>query len=572
MMHGGQALVKIFERAGIDYIFSSPGTEWPPVWEALAQSKEKGIDRPKYINCRHEALAVGMAASYAKVTGKTQVVLLHAAVGPLNGAMMLRAAYQERVPMVVCAGESATFGEDRRLIDPGAQWLHSLSDLGGPADILRRCVKWSERVMSPSLLVSSLQRALHIAEEPPAGPVLLGLPFEWMMEEVQLADAIRGDQVVRAQELDDQTIQSALKLLLDAQHPVVLTESVGRDVRAVPRLVELCELLAIPVMESQRPAFFNFPRAHPLYLPYDRKELETADLILIAEAVVPWYPAGNGPGRNAKVVLIADEFPNSRLPFWGYDVDLALVAPPALTLEKLIAAARSSKQFAANQPAYKERFLRIQQRREPGEDALQNEADKHANDKPIDPRWLCRVLDRTIPEEAIIVEETTVYRTLIQRMIRRTRPMSYIARITGGLGVGLSYALGAKLAVGQTPVFALLGDGAFHYNPVPACLGLSQEYELPIIVVLFNNQRYLSMEQGLLKYFPAGVARTSGVHFGAPISPIPDYRFFAEVYGGYGTRVASPDEIQPAIEQAAENAEGGRFALIDVVLNDYSPR
>src|SRR3972149_2663883 len=99
-MRGGQALLKIMERAGIDYIFSSPGSEWPRVWEALAEAPSQGASKPKYINCRHEALAVAMAASYTKVSGKPQVVLLHASVGPLNAAMFLRAAYQERVPVV----------------------------------------------------------------------------------------------------------------------------------------------------------------------------------------------------------------------------------------------------------------------------------------------------------------------------------------------------------------------------------------------------------------------------------------------------------------------------------------
>ena len=63
-MHGGKAMVKIFERAGVDYIFSSPGTEWPPVWEAFAELREQGVDRPRYINCRHEAAAVAMASGY----------------------------------------------------------------------------------------------------------------------------------------------------------------------------------------------------------------------------------------------------------------------------------------------------------------------------------------------------------------------------------------------------------------------------------------------------------------------------------------------------------------------------
>jgi acetolactate synthase I/II/III large subunit len=75
-MHGGKALVKVFERAGVDYIFSSPGTEWPPVWEALAEAKERGDDGIGFINCRHEALAVAIASGYTKVTGKPQAVTL----------------------------------------------------------------------------------------------------------------------------------------------------------------------------------------------------------------------------------------------------------------------------------------------------------------------------------------------------------------------------------------------------------------------------------------------------------------------------------------------------------------
>src|SRR5436190_13066107 len=75
LMHGGKALVRIFARAGVDYIFSSPGTEWPPVWEALAEAQERGDNRLRYINCRHEALAVAMASGYTRVTGKPKAVL-----------------------------------------------------------------------------------------------------------------------------------------------------------------------------------------------------------------------------------------------------------------------------------------------------------------------------------------------------------------------------------------------------------------------------------------------------------------------------------------------------------------
>ncbi len=88
-------------------------------------------------------------------------------------------------------------------------------------------------------------------------------------------------------------------------------------------------------METYRPAFVNFPRTHPLYQHHDAKVVDAADLVLMVDAVTPWYPASKGP-KNAKVISIAEEFPNSRLPYWGYNVDLALAAPPAATLEQLV--------------------------------------------------------------------------------------------------------------------------------------------------------------------------------------------------------------------------------------------
>jgi len=571
-MHGGKAMVKIFERAGVDYIFSSPGTEWPPVWEALAEAKERGDTKIQYINCRHEAAAVAMASGYAKITGKPQAVLLHATAGPLNAAMFLRAAYQERVPMVICCGETSAFGEESRLPDPGNQWIHDLTDIGGPAELLRRCVKWCDRVTSTTILVQSVERAIQIALEPPAGPVLLGIPFECMLDEVTLLEDNRPNRIERPCTVDDQAIQETVSILLRAQRPVLVTEHVGRDGSVVRPLVELCESLAIPVMESFRPAFLNFPRNHALYLPYDPRRIESADLVLVADAVTPWYPVNKGPKADAKVIFLADEYPYSRLPFWGYQVDLALIAPPAATLEKLVSRLKASEGFAANRTAYEARFHEIQEEHDAQLASLQAEAIEHSNDIPVDPRWLCQALNESIPANAVIVEETTVHRTLIQNMIPRTEPMSYIARVTGGLGVSLGYALGVKLAQKDRPVFVLIGDGGFHYNPVPSCLGVAQEYDLPITVVVFNNQRYLSMERGLLKYYPDGASKKTGVHFGGPIMPNPDYRLYAEIYGGYGVRVKDPKDIQPSVDRALRHNAAGRLAVIDVVLSDYLPR
>ena len=570
-MHGGQAILKAIENSGVDYILSSPGSEWPPVWEALAEAAARGAKNPKYINCRHEAVAAAMAAGYTKVTNRPQVVMLHATAGPLNAAMTLRAALQERTPMVIISGEIAAYGENTKVADPGGQWLHDLTDLGGSPDLLRGCVKWADRVMSAELLASTIERAVRIAVEPPAGPVLIGIPFECMMEEVNFVEHGKTNEVVRAQEVSEDSIDRALNLIAAAKNPVALTEHVGGDPRAVERLVELCELFAIPVMETYRPAFMNFPHDHPLYLHHDPKFVDGADLVLMVDAVTPWYPASKTP-KNAKIISIADEFPNSRLPYWGYNLDLALVAPPASTLEKLVKKAKASEQVAGNRAQYEQRLMSARERHNSYFGKLKEEAQKHANETPIDPRWACHQLAAALPENAVISEETTVYRNLIQETIPRSRTQSYFARITGGLGVGLSYALGVKLAMPYRPVFALIGDGAFHYNAVPSCLGVAEEYGLPIHAVIFNNGRYLSMETSLIKYFPNGAAKNTGVHFGANIAPKPDYQFYGKAHGGYGYRVTEPGEIKTAVGHALRHEAEGKLTVIDMVLSDFNPR
>lgn len=570
-MHGGQAMVEVFKRAGVNYVFCSPGTEWPPVWEAFADARERGDASIQYVNCRHEALAVAMASGYTKVTGKPQAVLLHATAGPLNAAMYLRAAFQERVPMVICCGETSAYGEDTRLPDPGNQWVHDLVDIGGPAELLRRSVKWSDRITSPTILVNSIERAMQIAVEPPAGPVLLGVPFECMLDDIAMPEAGRANRVERPAALDERAIQEAVAMLLRAERPLLLTEHIGRDTAALKPLVELCEALAIPVMESYRPAFVNFPRDHGLFLPHDPRRVQTTDLVIVADAVSPWYPLDKGPKADAKAIFLGDEFPYSRLPFWGYKFDLALVAPPSLTLERLLNGVKRSEAFAAKRAGYQERLRQVQAEHDKQFGDMHADAKAQSGAVPIDPRWLCHALSEALPADGVIVEETTTHRTLIQNLIPRSEPMSYIARVTGGLGVSLGYALGAKLAMKDRPVFVLVGDGGFHYNPVPSCLGAAQEHGLPITVVLFNNQRYLSMERGLLKYYPDGAAKKTNVHFGGPI-PGADYRYYGDIYGGYGVQVKDPKDIKPAIERAVKENAAGRLAVIDVVLNDYLPR
>ena len=89
---GGEALIRAAADLGSDYIFSSSGSEWAPVWEAYARRAEAGVETLPYVDVTHETTAVGMATGYAAVTGRPQVVLLHAAAGLLQGANAIHGA------------------------------------------------------------------------------------------------------------------------------------------------------------------------------------------------------------------------------------------------------------------------------------------------------------------------------------------------------------------------------------------------------------------------------------------------------------------------------------------------
>src|SRR5258708_3036292 len=122
---GGEAILEAFRNLGIDYIMSSPGSEWSPVWEALARQKTGNRPGPTYFDVWHESTAVDMAIGYTQMTGRMQAVLLHAGAGLLQGAMAIQAAQQTEVPMLGVSGESHSVGEDPNF-EPGMQWHRRL--------------------------------------------------------------------------------------------------------------------------------------------------------------------------------------------------------------------------------------------------------------------------------------------------------------------------------------------------------------------------------------------------------------------------------------------------------------
>jgi acetolactate synthase I/II/III large subunit len=125
--------------------------------------------------------------------------------------------------------------------------------------------------------------------------------------------------------------------------------------------------------------------------------------------------------------------------------------------------------------------------------------------------------------------------------------------------------LGLKLANPDRPVVTLIGDGAFLYNPVLQGFGAARDFDLPIMVVIFNNKKYAAMQNMHKRLYPDGTAVETNTHFGTHING-PDYVKVIEAFGGYGEQVESPDDLVAALKRGHGANRGGRTALIDVVI------
>ena len=214
--------------------------------------------------------------------------------------------------------------------------------------------------------------------------------------------------------------------------------------------------------------------------------------------------AGRGPLR-------------SRLPYWGFRTD-------AIAGRR---ARESGRPCDTTRQALSKRDFPWRANRKKERDALR--AARAGGEAPITTAWVAHELNELLPRDAVLVNETITHRLDLLSLVDRLGPGGFYEASFGGLGVGLGVALGVKHAEPARTVVCTIGDGAFHYNPVPASFGAAQEHGLPIFVILFNNAGYLSQKADVAKYYPQGQAVKTGRFAGTSISPAPDYAALARV-------------------------------------------
>ncbi|MGP4007181.1 thiamine pyrophosphate-dependent enzyme [Streptomyces sp. 4N124] len=558
-LDGGDALVSAFNAVGADYLFCSSGSEWAPVWESLARRHRDGEPAPRYLDLTHETVAVGMATGYGLVRRRPQGVLLHAAPGLLQGSMAVHGALLAGVPMVVSSSESTTYGDGPGQ-DPGGQWYRNLSIVGGPHGVAEPFTKWSTEAASVHTLPTMITRAAELSWRAPAGPAYLNIPLEIFLEEW---DGREAKPIVApgSTHSSPEEVDAVAQMIREAANPVIVTETAGREAGGFEALAAFAEAWHIPVVEPDSAVCGNFPRTHPLHAGGDIGPwMDEADLILLVNCRAPFYPPSRRPSK-AKIVVI-DEVPQR--PHVVYQVlfaDRYLEGNVANTLRQLAKRAKDVDEavVTARRAAQEERHAAEQA-------AIAAAESKAAKAQGVDPVLVAATLRRLLEGgDAIVVDETITHSRVVKRHLRTAAPDSYFY-VQGGLGQGIAVALGVKLAAPQRPVVLTIGDGAFTYNPIVPSYDASKAYELPLLVVVFNNRVYKSMNLNHRRFYPDGAAAETGEWLGTDLHRLPRLAQFAEPFGMHTETVDTPDALAPALERALKAVTEGTTAVVDVLV------
>jgi acetolactate synthase-1/2/3 large subunit len=559
-LDGGEAILEAFRRLGIDYIMSSPGSEWSPLWEALARQQLGNKPGPTFVESWHETLAVNMAAGYTLITGRPQAVLVHAGVGLLQGSLGIQGAQTSEIPMIVMSGEAVSLGEDPDLdIEP--QWYGGLT-LGGYERLMAPITKWARSVASPHTLHETVIRAGEMAQRVPMGPVYLDVPLEHMLHDWAPPEAPRAIPPAPKLQALTADVDRIAGELRNAKTPVIVVETAGRDPDAYEALVALAELLAVPVICGRSNFYANFPSDHPLYLGMGNyQHLKDADLVLLVSGRAPWYPPRKRPTAG-KIVLIHENPIKEHMLYQHLHADAYLEGDVATTLQMLADAARAAKPDAKAVAKRKEKWSREHDTYVAG---LRAEEKKARAASGIDPLALCSTLAEVMPKNAIYVDETITHSPMLRQHLPIHMPQSFF-RGGGGLGQGIGTALGIKLAARERPVALLVGDGTFLYNPIIQALGASKRHELPVLIVVFNNKQYLAMKKGHIHHYPDGASVGGDLFFGSTIDG-PRYDQLGSHFGFHGEMVEKLADLKTALQRGLQAVNGGNTAILNVVVS-----
>lgn len=553
-----EAVLTHMKAAGIDVLFANGGTDFPSIIEAFARQSETGLKMPEPLVIPHEGVAVGMAHGYYLMTGKPAGVIVHVNVGLANSVMGLINARSENVPIMMFSGrtpitEHGRFGSRSSPI----HWGQEMFDQAG---MVREVVKWDYELRYPEQAGIVIDRAMSIAMSEPRGPVYLSLPREALAEGAEITTSHRSTVTPTTfGPADPDLVAQAADLLAKAKNPLVIAQSpeLAHDFEPLAGFVDRFALPTVEMWAMRQ----SLPSDHPMMVGRDSTQLlKEADVVVVINAAVPWISDHTELAAGAKVIAIGPDPQHSRMPIRSFEIDIALAGGINKTIAALAAA------MAERVPAG-ETFSERRKKWAKTKAAQVEAATKRAamgNGSPMTPAYVSRCISDIMDEKTTIVNELGIDPSVMEFK----HPKGFFSTpLSGGLGFGLTAALGAQLGDRSRQVIATIGDGSYMFaNPV-ACHQTATALKLPLLTIVFNNGIWNAVRRSTLYMYPDGSAATANIMPITALDPAPDYAAIARAHGAHAERVETGADLPAALQRALAATKSGQQAMLEVMVS-----
>ena len=537
---GGMLLLQTLRDAGVEYLFTNPGSAETGIFAALAESEEHRL-----VVGKHEGLVAAMADGYHRISGKVGVVIAHVMGGSYQLAGQLFNAQIAGSSLLVIAGDWASELQDFRGLAP----FPGLTQAESMRPITKDARAAYQVAANPAAITVATTRALREATTPPTGPVYLSISAELLLREgleAQIGEAA-GYQIERPGPARAKTVDAIARRLGDAQCPVLIFgDDVWRE-GASADAVRLAETLEAPAFSS-RQIFANFPTRHPLYCgmyPVS-KEFEKVTGLKPDLVFLVGCQGVHGGVAEPFVIQIG---PNPLLMGRHYPLDIAAQCELPETLRSVTAALtrlHASDKAAgwARQRGKVREYAKLLISRE--EDLVR----EHEHDTIVHPSVLEAHLAQLLPRNTVMVQESSTARTTLLPFGHDA--MGWTRSGGGSLGFGVGAAIGAKIAVGrERPVVLHLGDGALTYSA--AGFWTMARYNTAILTVISNNETYQVVRTNWAREVPDSKMVHTGKYPGLYLdAPATDYAALARSQGVEGETVKTLKELEPALRRGLE--------------------
>jgi acetolactate synthase-1/2/3 large subunit len=538
-MLGAEALMKALEKEGVDAVFGIPGGANLPIYDALVDASLR------HILVRHEQSAAHMADGYARIKRKAGVCFATSGPGATNLITGIATAYADSSPLIAVTGQVplAMIGKD----------AFQETDIIG---IANPCTKYAFQPRSAAEIPETVKKAFYISESGRPGPVLIDIPkdVQQAREEMSFPDLIKVRGYNPVVDADLSQLERAVEIMTKAERPIIMAGGGVILSGAFSELQALAELLMAPVVTTFK-GKGSFPENHPLAMgPIGMHGHAEANKIIIeADCIV-----AIGARFSDRSVGRFDEF-GKGMTIIHMDVDPAEIGKNKAADIAIVGDVKASLRTAVKMLAKHEIIKRdidnpwLKRRKE-----LIDYYTDTIKDYPrgLTAKKALKKLREVLPPDAIVTTEVGQCQMWASLHFDVISPGTFFSSTgLGTMGFGFPASIGAKVAMPQSIVVDIAGDGSF--NMTENSLAVSVLEKLPVIVFLMNNYMLGMVAQWQRTFYKR---RYMGVHQ----QRCPDYVKIAEAYGAQGIRAQSIEEVEKALKRAL-NTE--MATVVDITID-----